>query len=367
MMAIALRMARRGLGTTAYNPSVGAVIADEVTGEVIARGWTQPGGRPHAEKEALRRAGARARGKTMYVTLEPCAHTGRVPTCADAVVSAGLKRVVAAIADPNPVVAGHGLRQLSDAGIEVTLGCLESEARAVTAGHIASRTRGRPFVQLKIAVSADGLIAPGEGKPVWVTGAAARARGHLLRAEADAIVVGIGTVLADDPQLTCRLPGLEHRSPVRVVVDSRHRLPVGARVLHSAAPSQGRTLVASGPATESADRYDALVAAGALVMTDLVDARGGSVDLARLLSHLVSHNIRRVLVEGGPRLWQSFLAADLVDEVALFRGATAIGRGVEPLGAGGLAVFESGAWMLVAQTPLGPDRLTVYRRRLPSG
>ncbi len=368
MMAIALRMARRGLGTTAYNPSVGAVIADEATGEVIARGWTQPGGRPHAEKEALRRAGARARGRTMYVTLEPCAHTGRIPTCADAVISAGIKRVVCAIADPNPVVAGNGLKQLVDASIAVDVGCRAAEARAVTAGHIASRTRGRPYVQLKIAVSADGRIAPGTGAPVWVTGPEARARGHVLRAEADAIIVGIGTVLADNPALTCRLPGLAHRSPVRVVVDSRHRLPPTARLLSSSKHLSGRTLVASGAPSADTTRYDALVEAGALVMTDLVDPRDVDhrVDLARLLAHLLSHNIRRILVEGGPTLWQGFLSQDLVDEVVLFRGTGKLGpSGIEPLGPGGLAVFEGPAWIPADERVIGTDRMTMYRRLRP--
>ncbi|MEZ5856378.1 MAG: bifunctional diaminohydroxyphosphoribosylaminopyrimidine deaminase/5-amino-6-(5-phosphoribosylamino)uracil reductase RibD [Hyphomicrobiaceae bacterium] len=230
MMAIAVRMARRGLGTTAPNPSVGAVIADEMTGEVIARGWTQAGGRPHAEKEALRRAGDRARGKTMYVTLEPCAHTGRTPTCADALVTAGIKRLVCAIPDPNPVVSGRGFAQLRAAGIEVDVGYLAEDARWVTLGHIKRQTEERPFVQLKMALDARGRVAAGDGAPVWVTGPEARAYAHLLRARADAILVGSGTVLADDPELTCRLPGLAHRSPDRIVLDTRLRTPPTAKV-----------------------------------------------------------------------------------------------------------------------------------------
>jgi diaminohydroxyphosphoribosylaminopyrimidine deaminase/5-amino-6-(5-phosphoribosylamino)uracil reductase len=365
MMSIALAMARRGLGTTAYNPSVGAVIADEASGEVVSRGWTQPGGRPHAEKEALRRAGARARGKTMYVSLEPCAHTGRVPTCADAVAAAGLKRLVCAISDPNPVIAGSGLDQLRASGVQVDLGLHADAARWVAAGHVLSRTLGRPFVQMKLAVSADGRIASGTGRPVWVTGDVARADGHHLRATADAIVVGIGTVLADDPELTCRLPGLAHRSPMRIVVDRRLRLPPTARVL-ATGPSHAssRVLVAAASAPDTA-RYDALIAAGALIMTDLATGTAAEprIALGRLLDHLLSHNVRRVLVEGGPALWQSFLAADLVDEVVLYRGAEPVsGPALEPLERGGLAVFDSPAWMLSDERPLGRDTVSRYRR-----
>ncbi|HRK18658.1 MAG TPA: bifunctional diaminohydroxyphosphoribosylaminopyrimidine deaminase/5-amino-6-(5-phosphoribosylamino)uracil reductase RibD, partial [Hyphomicrobiaceae bacterium] len=168
MMTIALRLARRGLGATAPNPAVGAVVADETTGEIISRGWTQPGGRPHAEKEALARAGDRARGKTMYVTLEPCAHTGRTPTCADAMVTSGLARVVCAIPDPNPIVAGRGFGQLRAAGMDVDVGLLEDEARHITLGHILRQTADRPFVQIKMALDAGGAIAEGDGAPVWV-------------------------------------------------------------------------------------------------------------------------------------------------------------------------------------------------------
>ena len=211
MMRIALRMARRGLGTTAPNPAVGVVIADEHTGEVIARGWTQPGGRPHAEKEALRRSAGRERGRTMYVTLEPCAHTGRHPTCADAMQAAGLARVVCAIPDPNPVVSGRGFSQLRAAGIDVDVGLLAEEARWVTLGHIKRITAHRPFVQLKMALDQHGKVAAGNGAPVWVTGRDARAYAHLLRAETDGIIVGSGTVFADDPELNCRLPGMASR------------------------------------------------------------------------------------------------------------------------------------------------------------
>ena len=240
-MAMALGLARRGLGTTSPNPSVGAVIVLGAGNgaELVGRGWTQPGGRPHAEVEALVRAGDKACGATAYVTLEPCSHHGQTPPCADALIDAGVARLVVAIGDPDRRVAGRGLARLRDAGVEVVEGVQADEARWVTAGHILREKVGRPFVQLKLAVSADGRIAVGTGKPgamdggrpVWVTGKMARRRGHLLRAEADAILVGRGTVQADNPDLTCRLPGLAARSPIRVVLDSTLQMDAGARLV----------------------------------------------------------------------------------------------------------------------------------------
>ena len=224
-MALALALGRRGLGRTWPNPAVGAVIVKD--GIIIGRGWTQPGGRPHAEIEALRRAGEAARGATLYVTLEPCSHYGKSPPCADAIIAAGLSRVVSALEDPNPEVAGAGHARLRAAGIAVDIGIGAEEARHDHAGHIRRMRDGRPHVILKLAVSADGKAgAPGR-KPLAITGEAARERVHLLRAQSDAIMVGIGTALADDPMLTCRLPGMEKYSPVRVVLDSALRLPPG--------------------------------------------------------------------------------------------------------------------------------------------
>src|SRR5262245_21905173 len=231
MMGLALHVARRVLGQTAPNPAVGAVIADETTGEVIARGWTQISGRPHAEAHALSVAGEAARGRTMYVTLEPCSYHGRpnpvvakAMPCAEAILAAGMRRVVVATEDPNPEIAGQGVAVLRRAGVTVDIGTCGREARWVTAGHILRMTRGRPLVQLKVAVSGDGLIAPGDGAPVWVTGPDVRAYAHLLRARVDAILVGRKTVDDDDPELTCRLPGLANRSPRRVVLDSGFRV-----------------------------------------------------------------------------------------------------------------------------------------------
>src|SRR5262245_6646428 len=242
MMGLALRVARRVLGQTAPNPAVGAVIADEATGEVVARGWTQISGRPHAEVHALATAGERARGKTMYVTLEPCSYHGRRNTpqvgkampCADAVLAAGVRRVVVATEDPNPEIAGRGVAVLRQAGVSVDIGVCSAAARWSMAGHILRMTQGRPFVQLKVAVGGDGLIAPGDGAPVWVTGPDVRAYAHLLRARADAVLVGRKTVDDDDPELTCRLPGLASRSPRRVVLDPAFRISPQLRMFATA-------------------------------------------------------------------------------------------------------------------------------------
>ena len=231
-MALALSLGRRGLGRTWPNPSVGAVIVKD--GIIVGRGWTQPGGRPHAEVEALRHAGEAARGATLYVTLEPCSHFGKSPPCADAVIAAGVSRVVSAIEDPNPEVAGQGHARLRAAGIAVEIGLGADQARRDHAGHILRVTQRRPRVLLKLAISADGKAGAPGGKPVAITGEEVRARVHLLRAENDAIMVGIGTVLADDPQLTCRLPGMAKRSPVRVIADSALRLPLVSKLVQSA-------------------------------------------------------------------------------------------------------------------------------------
>ncbi|MGD9805816.1 MAG: bifunctional diaminohydroxyphosphoribosylaminopyrimidine deaminase/5-amino-6-(5-phosphoribosylamino)uracil reductase RibD [Hyphomicrobiaceae bacterium] len=361
MMAIAVRMARRGLGTTAPNPSVGAVIVDEATGEIVGRGWTQPGGRPHAEKEALRRAGPRARGKTMYVTLEPCAHTGRVPTCADALVSVGISRLVCAIPDPNPVVSGRGFAQLRAAGIEVDVGYLADEARWVTLGHILRQTEERPFVQLKMALDANGRVAAGDGGPVWVTGPEARAYAHLLRARADAILVGAGTVIADDPELTCRLPGLSVRSPDRIVLDTRLRTSPTAKVYRQGA-TKPRVWVAA-----ALDVMDVGAAYGDAMLLDAGSMDGGSLDIEGLLATLARNGLTRLLVEGGPTVWYAFLAAGLVDEVCLIVGNSSDAATIPVITGDRDAYF--GRYKLLPvpsrERSLGADHLLVYRRESP--
>jgi diaminohydroxyphosphoribosylaminopyrimidine deaminase / 5-amino-6-(5-phosphoribosylamino)uracil reductase len=229
-MAAALSLAARNLGQVWPNPAVGCVVVD-AAGRVVGRGFTQPGGRPHAETEALAMAGERARGGTAFVTLEPCAHHGKTPPCAEALIAAGIARCIAAIEDPDPRVSGRGLAMLRQAGIAVETGPLADQARTLNAGFLTRVTAGRPFVALKLATSLDGCIATRAGESRWITGEAARAFGHRLRATHDAIAVGSGTVLADDPELTCRLAGLEHRSPVRLVFDRRGRVPARAKVM----------------------------------------------------------------------------------------------------------------------------------------
>jgi diaminohydroxyphosphoribosylaminopyrimidine deaminase/5-amino-6-(5-phosphoribosylamino)uracil reductase len=353
-MQLALRVARRMLGRTAPNPAVGAIIADEETGEVIARGWTQAGGRPHAEAHVLARAADRARGKTMYVTLEPCSHHGRTPPCAEAILAAGVKRVVCATSDPNPEISGKGLALLRKAGVAVDLGVCAEEARWMAAGHILRMTRGRPFLQLKIAVSGDGLIAPGDGAPRWVTGVEARQFAHILRAQADAILVGRKTVEDDDPQLTCRLPGLEQRSPRRIVLDANFRTKPTAKMFETAG-SVPVTVFGAGAATPS---YPADVK-----VSRAPAAADGRLDLNAVLESLSGEGVTRVLVEGGPTIAEAFLAAELIDEVVIGCGTEPLGsRGRKPFGNRGLEVLEDGArWQVADERKIGDDRLTVYR------
>lgn len=360
-MAIALRMAKRGLGTTAPNPAVGAVIADPATGELIARGWTQPGGRPHAEVEALRRAGTRARAATMYVTLEPCAHHGQTPPCADAVIAAGVSRVVVGVEDPDPRTAGQGIGRLRASGIVVEVGVMAEEARRITLGHILRVTARRPFVQVKLAVGADGSVPRGKGgAPQWVTGKAARARGHLLRAEADAILIGAATLADDDPELTCRLPGLEDRTPVRIVLSTSLDVPLGARLWRSAAETP--IWVFSTSAADPA-RRDALAARGVEVISVPEGARG--VSLPETMGVLAERGITRLLVEGGPAVWRGVAEAGLVDEAVLFcagtPGATP-DRAAHPAGEALSRFLPTPGMTLAATRRIGDDHMHVFHR-----
>jgi diaminohydroxyphosphoribosylaminopyrimidine deaminase / 5-amino-6-(5-phosphoribosylamino)uracil reductase len=364
MMGLALRVARRILGQTAPNPAVGAVIADEATGEVVARGWTQVSGRPHAEAHALSCCpGGLARGKTMYVTLEPCSYHGRANPvvakampCAEAILAAGMRRVVVATEDPNPEIAGQGVAVLRREGVAVDIGLCGAEARWVTAGHILRMTRGRPFVQLKVAVSGDGLIAPGDGAPVWVTGPDVRAYAHVLRAHADAVMVGRMTVEDDDPELTCRLPGLASRSPRRVVLDSGFRAAPSVKMFGTA---HRVPVVVFGKADSVPPTYPAGVE------VRRVPARGdGRLDLNAVLGCLAQDGVTRVLVEAGPTIAAALLAADLVDEVVIARGTEPLGPdGRQPFGDRGLTVLDDpGRWQLAERRMLGADTLTVHRR-----
>jgi diaminohydroxyphosphoribosylaminopyrimidine deaminase/5-amino-6-(5-phosphoribosylamino)uracil reductase len=348
-MSLALALGGRGLGNAWPNPAVGAVVVRfDAEPVIVGRGWTQPGGRPHAETEALRRAGTAARGATLYVTLEPCSHYGRTPPCTGAIIAAGIARVVSAIEDPN-AVAAHGHVLLRAHGIAVNVGVGAAEARRDLAGHIRRVRDHRPHVFLKLAVSADSKAGLAGRRPAAITGEAARTRVHLMRAMNDAILTGIGTVLADDPLLTCRLSGMAARSPVRVVLDSGLRLPVTSALVRSARETPVWVMAATDAPAEA---ETALAAHGVEVFrlpasfTSLPceDAAGGwgRLDLPAALRFLADRGITRLMVEGGPVVTASFLAADLVDAAALLRGPAAIGpAGIDALEGMPLAVLTA--------------------------
>jgi diaminohydroxyphosphoribosylaminopyrimidine deaminase / 5-amino-6-(5-phosphoribosylamino)uracil reductase len=354
-MRMALALGRRGLGRTWPNPAVGAVVVKH--GLVVGRGWTQPGGRPHAEIEALRRAGAEAGGATLYVTLEPCSHYGKSPPCIDAVVEAGVSRVVSAMVDPNPKVAGAGHWKLAEQGIVVEVGVGAEEARRAHAGHIRRVQDGRPHVMLKLAVSADDKVALPNRRPAAVTGEAALQRAHLLRAKSDALMTGIGTVLADDPQLTCRLPGMP--SPLRVLLDSRLRLPLSSRLVASLRESPIWIFTSEHAAAE---RRQSLAAHG-LELLD-VPEKNGRLDLLAILTCLGKRGITRLMLEAGPILASAFLAADLIDAVALFRSNDRIGMdGIDALdGLPPSALTQSPRLKEVGREVLGKDILATFER-----
>jgi diaminohydroxyphosphoribosylaminopyrimidine deaminase / 5-amino-6-(5-phosphoribosylamino)uracil reductase len=358
-MQLALTLGRRGQGRTWPNPAVGAVVVKD--GVIVGRGWTQPGGRPHAEPEALARAGEAARGATLYVTLEPCSHVGKSPPCADAIIAAGVARVVSAIEDPNPEVAGQGHARLRAAGITVDIGLGAIEAARDHAGHFRRIRDKRPHVILKLAVSSDDKIGASGRKPVAISGEAARARVHLLRAQCDAILVGIGTVRADDPLLTCRLPSMEARSPVRVVLDRSLRIPGASRLVHSARETPLWVMASSLSEAPAAMK---LGAAGAQVLRVATTATPPGLDLMAVLHALADKGITRLMVEGGARMASSFVAAGLVDEVWLLRGPDAIGaEGVAALDALPLsAITQSPAFRVRASETLQNDTLTIYER-----
>jgi diaminohydroxyphosphoribosylaminopyrimidine deaminase / 5-amino-6-(5-phosphoribosylamino)uracil reductase len=361
-MELALGLGRRGLGRTWPNPAVGAVVVrPQADGPVIVgRGWTKPGGRPHAETQALERAGGAARGATLYVTLEPCSHYGQTPPCADAIIAAGIGRVVSALEDPNPQVAGEGHRRLAAAGIAVEVGIGVDAARRAHAGHIRRMRERRPQVMLKLAVSADGKAGLAGRRPAPITGEPARARVHLMRAMSDAVLTGIGTALADDPLLTCRLPGMAHRSPVRVVLDGTLRMRLDSRLVASARETP--LWIISG--TEGArDREQALRAAGAELLR--VPSPGGRLDLTAVLEHLAARGITRLMVEAGPILAAALLDADLVDEAALLRSSKVIGPdGIDALEGLPLTALTRSARLELIRTELvGQDTIDFLARR----
>jgi diaminohydroxyphosphoribosylaminopyrimidine deaminase / 5-amino-6-(5-phosphoribosylamino)uracil reductase len=360
-MAAALRIGRRNLGQTAPNPAVGAIIVRDEDGRpvVVGRGWTASGGRPHAETVALAAAGEAARGATAYVTLEPCAHHGKTPPCAEALVAAGVGRVVFAIEDPDPRVAGKGRALLEAAGIAVSEGVLREQAARDLAGHISRVTRGRPHVVLKLAVSADGMIGRRQGERMMITSPPALTAVQAMRAESDAVGIGIGTVLVDDPRLTVRLTGLEKRSPKRIVLDPSARLPLGSRLVTTTAAVPVVAIV--GPAA-AAESKSALVEAGVEVI-ETSDGPNG-LNLHEALAILGGQGITRILVEGGARVAASLLAEDLLDEIVLFRAPVVVGAdGVRALEGYALSAIErSPRYRQIDAAIVGDDQLRRYVR-----
>lgn len=365
-MATALRLARRGLGNVWPNPAVGCVIvAGGSDRRVLGRGWTQPGGRPHAEAVALEQARARFGaaalvGADVFVTLEPCGHLGRTPPCADALIAAGVARVVVGCGDPDPRVAGDGIAKLRQAGIDVETDVRRAEAEEINAGFLMRVHEGRPIVSLKTATTSDGRIATRTGASQWITGAAARQYAHLLRAQHDAIAVGIGTVEADNPSLTCRLPGLTARSPVRVVFDSQLRTSLDSELVRTAADVPTWIL--------SASKIDRDLRAGledrGVMVVPIEDVVDGQPEPGAALRALGALGVTRLMVEGGARLSTALLRGGLVDRLLWFRAPSLIGGdGLPPFGDLGVAdVEEMPVFKPVSRTPVGDDTLEIFAR-----
>ncbi|WP_420960066.1 bifunctional diaminohydroxyphosphoribosylaminopyrimidine deaminase/5-amino-6-(5-phosphoribosylamino)uracil reductase RibD [Brucella sp. IR073] len=358
-MAAAIRYSRRHLGLTGTNPSVATLIVrDDGNGPVIVgRGVTAIGGRPHAETEAIAEAGEKARGATAYVTLEPCAHHGRTPPCAEALVAAGVTRVVAAATDPDDRVSGKGYAILRAGGLEVVGGVLADDAADVMGGYLIRSRKKRPEVTLKLAISADDMIGRrGEGQ-VRITGPVSWGQTHMMRAESDAILIGIGTALADDPMLTCRLPGLERRSPVRIVLDSDLRLPLSSALVVSA--SAVPVWIAC-DANADPRRKQALVDAGCRILA--TESADGRIALPELLEDLAAQGISTVMVEGGAEIAGQFLSEGLVDRIALLEGPEAI-DGESGVAVPGLRSHIDSSFVISREARFGADCFTEFKRK----
>ena len=355
-MKNALGLARRGLGNVWPNPAVGCVIVREE--RIVGRGWTQAGGRPHAEIEALQHAGGRAASATAYVTLEPCAHHGATAPCCDALVDAGISRAVVACTDPDSRVNGAGVGRLRDAGVDVVMEICADEAADLNAGFFKRTNEGRPEVTLKVATSLDGRIATQGGESRWITGDVARTQAHGLRARYDAILVGAGTVITDNPQLTCRLPGLEDRSPVRVVVDGHLSFPLTAGVAATALTTP--TWVITLP-TADANRRKALADSGVEILEVPPDS-AGKPDLQEGMKLLGSMGLTRVLVEGGSRIAAALVRSALVDRVIWFRAPILLGGDGVPVlsGLGVGALHEAPVLRRIRAVKIGEDMMESY-------
>jgi diaminohydroxyphosphoribosylaminopyrimidine deaminase / 5-amino-6-(5-phosphoribosylamino)uracil reductase len=358
MMRAALALARRSLGRTWPNPAVGCVIVRD--GKVVGRGRTRDGGRPHAEVDALAQAGAAARGATVYVTLEPCSHFGKSPPCADALIRAGVAKVVSAMEDPNPSVNGQGHARLKAAGIAVEVGEGAAEAAEINAGFMMRVHAGRPLFHLKLATSLDGHIATASGESKWITGEAARADAHRLRATHDAVLVGIGTAAADDPDLTARLPGLGRYSPLRIVLDSKARLSPSSKLATSAGKVPVWLLCTSSAPVAA---RTVLKGQGIEIIEVVADA-DGRVDVAAAAQELGKRQLTRVLVEGGGQVAAAFLKAGLVDRLSIYRGGRTLGAdGRSAVGSLGLQKLHfAPRFSLVSSRVLGGDALETWRR-----
>jgi diaminohydroxyphosphoribosylaminopyrimidine deaminase / 5-amino-6-(5-phosphoribosylamino)uracil reductase len=348
-MAEALRLARLGLFSTDPNPRVGCVLVRG--GRVVGRGWHRAAGEPHAEVLALREAGTLARGATAYVTLEPCSHQGRTPPCTDALIEAGVATVVAAMVDPFPANAGQGLEALTRAGLSVRSGLMEQEARALNPGFISRFERSRPWVRVKLAISLDGRIAGPDGQSQWITSAQSREDTQRWRARASALLTGIGTVLADDPRLNLRLPGVD-RMPLRIIADSQSRLPEKARLLSLPGP----VLVASAQAP-------AWQQEGVRWWQGPANDQG-RLDLGALMNELVARDINEVHVEAGATLSGALLEAGLVDELLVYQAPVLLGQGRSMLELPGMEKFDQRLHLTLSESRrLGPDWRFVYQPR----
>ena len=356
-MRAALALARRGLGSTWPNPSVGCVIVRD--GRVVGRGATAPGGRPHAEAVALAMAGEAARGAVAYVTLEPCSHHGQTPPCADALIAAGVARVVVACGDPYPTVNGAGIAKLQHAGIEVVTGVLQGEAETLQEGFLTRVRHGRPMVTLKLASTLDGRIATRSGESQWITGPEARRMAHALRAQHDGVLVGVGTVQTDNPELTCRIPGYRSGPNLRIVADSHLRTRLLSRVVAGAREVPTWFLHRAGA---DRGRAEALREAGARLFE--VDAAEPGIDLGAGLAALAEAGLTRLLVEGGAQIAGALLRAGLVDRMAWFHAPSVMGGdgwpAAQAFGATTLAAMPR--FLRTETRAIGPDLLSLYRR-----
>lgn len=361
-MAAAIRLARRNEGRTGTNPSVACLLVrhEPEGARIVGRGVTAVGGRPHAEPLAIAQAGALAAGSTAYVTLEPCAHHGRTPPCAKTLIDAGVARVVTAVVDPDPRVDEKGHAMLRQAGLEVSAGLMDAEARIGLAAYLTHKRLGRSHVTLKLAVSADGFLGRKGEMQTPITSTLARAQSHLMRASHQAILVGSGTLSADDPELTCRLPGLEYRSPIRVVLDARGRIAPDAKLISTA--RNHKVWIVAPPGLEA---HRAAREAGCeIIPCELVDGR---VALPELLDDLGARGIMNLLVEGGAAVAQSFLDEGLVDRLALFAGGENVGKGGEENGTAAIASpilpgSPPSGFVPTGQWQLGDDALFAYER-----